>query len=123
MKLSDFRPMLFSVSEEDGIAVVRFPTSRITDEMNVEQLGHDLFAIVEQFQHNKIIIDLSGIELVSSSVLGKLITLHRRLHRGEGKVVLTNAGPYLTEILKTSRLHDYFHVAANPAVARQILNA
>ncbi len=121
MSLSDFHPSFFTIEEIGDVVVVRFRVDRLTDEDNIEQLGHELFALVDQYQRSKILLDLAGINLVSSSVLGKLITLHRRLHRGEGKLVIGNPGEYMTEILKTSRLHDYFHVAANRVIALQML--
>lgn len=117
MSLSDFQPSYLQIIDVGEIVTIRFNDERLTDEDNIEQLGHELFAVVDQFGKRKVILDLTGLKMITSSVLGKMITLHRRLHRLEGKMVISNAGDYVTEILKTARLHDYFHVASNNELA------
>ena len=54
---------------------------------------------------------MTNVEYVTSSVLGKLITLHRKLHRNKGKLVLFGLSPGVDSILRTSKLLTYFSVA------------
>jgi anti-sigma B factor antagonist len=115
--LSDFHPKYLTIEERDDVVRVRFTDQHLTDEANIEEISRELFSIVDQFGKRKIILDLEGMKLITSSVLGKMITLHRRLHRLDGKLVICNAEDYVSEILKTSRLFDYFNVVADPAVA------
>ena len=122
MSLSDFTSQYLEINEEDGVARVRFKDDRLTDEDNIERIGRELFALTDQYHCEKVILDLTGLKMLTSSVLGKMITLHRKLHRNQGKLVLCNAGDYVTEILKTSRLHDYFHVADDQSAALKLLS-
>ena len=46
-------------------------------------------------------------------MLGKLITLHRKLHRNQGKLVLFGLSEGVDAILRTSKLLTYFAVAEN----------
>lgn len=113
MSLSEYQPKYLTIEEQDDIVRVRFNNDHLTDENNIEAIGHELFSIVDQFGTRKLILDLTGLKMVTSSVLGKMITLHRRLHRLDGKLVLCSAEDYVTEILKTSRLQDYFNVVSD----------
>jgi anti-anti-sigma regulatory factor len=51
------------------------------------------------------------VQHISSSVIGKMITLHRKLHRNEGALVICDMSPDVAEILYRSRLMDYFNTA------------
>ena len=98
--------------EEHGdVMVVGFKMRLINDEENIEQLGQQLFALVEQSNWLKLVLDLSNVEYLTSSVLGKLITLHRKLHRIQGKMVLIGLSEGVDAILRTSKLLSYFAVA------------
>jgi anti-sigma B factor antagonist len=85
--------------------------SHLTEEENIEQLGRELFALVEQYDCRKVVLDLAAVSYATSSVLGKMISLHRKLHRNEGRLVMCSVRDELRRVLQSSRLIDYFHVA------------
>lgn len=105
---NDFEPFYFHLTEVDDVVVGRFQVPRLTEDQNIEQLGQDLFALVEQYEFRKIVLSLASVEYLTSSVLGKLITLHRKVHRAEGKLVLCELQHEVREVLRLSRLIDYF---------------
>lgn len=101
----------FTLEEHGDVLVVRFKSRLLNDEENIEQLGQALFALVEQFNWLKLVLDLSKVDYLTSSVLGKLITLHRKLHRSQGKMVLIGLTDGVDAILRTSKLLTYFSIA------------
>jgi len=112
------RSTTYITTEEHGdILVVGFRARLLNDEENIEQLGQELFALVEQYNWLKVVLDLSHVDYLTSSVIGKLITLHRKLHRSRGKLVLFGLSEGVDVILRTSRLLTYFCVADNKASA------
>lgn len=117
MLLSEFKPAYFELSEEGDVVIGRFHVPRLTEDQNVEQLGQDLFALVEQFDKRKVVISLQSVEYLTSSVLGKLITLHRKLHRKQGKLILCDLQTEVKEVMRLSRLIDYFVTAETVANA------
>lgn len=111
MSLSNFHSPFLQIGTVDEAVVVGFTVPRLSEDLNVEQLGHDLFSLVDQNDLDGLVVSLAGVEYLNSSVLGKFITLHRRLHRKQGRLVLCEPNETVREILKTSRLLDYFRVA------------
>lgn len=108
------QPNSFITLEEHGdVLVVGFRVRLLNDEENIEQLGQELFSLVEQANWLKLVLDLTNVEYLTSSVLGKLITLHRKLHRCQGKLVLFGLSEGVDAILRTSKLLTYFDVAEN----------
>lgn len=122
-QLSDFQPRYFSVAEQGDVAVVTFSMTHISDEDNIEDLGHELFGLVEQFECRKVLLNMHGVEYVTSSVIGKLITLHRKLHRSEGQLVISDLSPGVSEVLQAARLMSYFKVVPSQAEALTLLSA
>ncbi|MBI1315097.1 STAS domain-containing protein [bacterium] len=113
MGLSDFKPRYITATaqgeaEAGGFVVVTFNASHINDEQNIEELGHEMFALTEQFGYQRVILDMTGVEYITSSVVGKMITLHRKLHRSDGLLILCELSKGVEEVLNASRLLNYF---------------
>ena len=111
MSLSDSSNSYFTLEEQGDVLVVSFKSRLLNDEENIEQLGQELFSLVEQSSWLKLVLDLSKVDYLTSSVLGKLITLHRKLHRSQGKMVLIGLTEGVDAILRTSKLLTYFAIA------------
>lgn len=110
-----------SLEEHGDVLLVRFKMRLLNDEENIEQLGQELFTLVEQNKWLKLVLDLTNVEYLTSSVLGKLITLHRKLHRSQGKLVLIGLSEGVDSILRTSKLLTYFAIAENCDAALALL--
>lgn len=110
MSVTEFHSQYFRTARHEGATVAHFLVKRLSEDLNIEQLGHDFFTLVDQNDLDALIVDMSNVEYLNSSVLGKFITLHRRLHRKSGKLVLCSPSETVREILQTSRLNDYFIV-------------
>lgn len=119
----DFQPHHINTCERDDVVVFDFVSSELSDDANIEILGHELFALVDQYGVLKVVADMGGVQFITSSVLGKIITLHRKLSRGDGKLVLCNLEEGVTETLQTSRLLKYFNTAKDVDQAVAEVNA
>jgi anti-sigma B factor antagonist len=108
-----------TTQEQGDVLIVRFRSRLLNDEENIEQLGQELFSLVEQFHWLKVVLDMSNVDYLTSSVIGKLITLHRKLHRCRGRLVLFGLSEGVDAILSTSRLLSYFTVADNQQTAME----
>ena len=84
-----------------------------TEDVNLEHFGHELFALVEQFGCRRVIVNLNEVRMVTSAGLGKMITMHRKMHRHKGTVVFCRLTEAVENVLKTSRLITYLQVAAD----------
>lgn len=116
--LSEFSPKYLKLQPAGGdVVVVRVAVELLTEDVNLEQFGHELFALVEQFGCRRLVVDLNEVRVVTSAGLGKMITLHRKMHRHQGNVVFCDVQPAVEDVLRTSRLITYLTVAANQEAA------
>jgi anti-sigma B factor antagonist len=115
---SGFHSSFFRIRHEQGITCLEMTRPRLTEEENLEQLDHDFNALADTYQVRQIVLDLGTVRYLTSAAIAKLISLHRRLVRNEGQLILCSLQPEVESILGTSHLLDYFTVAESPEAAR-----
>jgi anti-sigma B factor antagonist len=120
---SDYSPAHFTLTTDGDTAVATFHRVRLTDEDNIEQLGQELFAIVDKLGFRKVILNLVSVQYATSAALGKWITLHRKLSRGGGTLVLCQMQDTLRSVLEASRLLTYFRTSEDMDGARELMRA
>lgn len=113
MPLDGFTSQHFLADTVDDAVIATFHPGPLNEEGNVELLGQSLVRLVEHHRFCQVIVDLSAVSFVSSSVLGKLISLHRKLHRASGELVLCGLQEPVEMVFRRSNLLDYFQVAAS----------
>jgi anti-sigma B factor antagonist len=93
-----------------NITVVHFTDKKILDKPNIQEIGAQLFRLVENLGRNKLVLDFGKVEYLSSAALGKLITLQKKLVTVGGWLVLCNIESKIHEIFKISKLDKVFEI-------------
>ena len=105
------------LSEVGDVAVVRFVDFKILDEANIQEMGQELFHLVEQDSHKKVLLNFSNVQFLSSAALGKLITLDKKVKKAEGKLKLSNILPDIYEVFTITKLNRLFDIYDDEAEA------
>ncbi len=105
------------VSEIGEVTVVRFVDRKILDTANIQELGDELFSLVEDDQRQKLLLNFSHVEFLSSSALNKLILLDRVVGKHQGKLALCNLRPEIQEVFVITRLNQMFTIYEEEADA------
>ncbi len=99
------------VEQADGVRVVRFLDRQLYDDRTVREVADQLFQLLPiAGQNPRLILDFTGVDSVSSGMLGKLILLQRRVDAAEGRLVLCELGESIQSILSTTNLDRLFQV-------------
>lgn len=108
----------------DGeICAAAVSRDQLTDEDNLEQFTQDLNLLIEKHEVRNLILQLSQVRYMTSSAIGKLIALHRKVNRSGGRMVLCELTPEVSEALSASRLLEYFSVEPDLDLAILALQA
>lgn len=99
------------VEEVGDFRVVRFRGSHLTDTLEIENVGHELYRLVDEEKRKQLILDFSSVEMLSSAAFGKLISLHRKVQAGNGVMRLCNIRPELMETLRVCQLDRFFNIS------------
>src|SRR5215467_1021949 len=86
------------------VTVVNFVDKKILDEQNIQNIGEQLFSLVEQDGLTRLLLNFGNVEYLSSAALGKLITLNKKVQAVGGKLVLCNIDPQIREVFDITRL-------------------
>ncbi len=105
------------VEEVGDIAVVSFVDRRLLDEQNIQMVGDDLFRLVDELGRRKVLLNFGNVEFMNGAVLGKLITLHRKLQAVRGKLVICAVPKDLRDLFRITKLDRYLTLAPGPCAA------
>ena len=113
----DYRRINFSTV--GNVTVVVFVERKILDVTNIQDLGEELFALVEQDGHTNLLLNFSEVEFLSSGALGKLITLDKKIKANGGKLVLSNIRQEIYEVFAMTKLDRLFDIRDDEAKAKE----
>ncbi len=97
-----------TVQTDGEVTIAEFSDRKILDEVSIMQIGDQLNALVVEAEKPKLIVDFASVAHMSSSALGVLITLHKRIREKGGELRLCNVEPGIYEVFVITRLNEIF---------------
>ena len=113
--MAEFRRL--HVNEVGEVTVVRFRDQKIIEDINIQELGRELFRLVEDENCQKLLLNFSSVDFLSSAALGKLITLDKKVKSHEGQLKLSNIRPEIYEVFAITKLNRLFDIKDDEADA------
>ena len=105
------------ISDVGDVCVVRFSNGKILDASNIEELGTQLFNLVENENRQKLLLNFQDVEFLSSAALNKLIILDKKTKGISGKLKLCSLRPEILEVFVITRLNQLFEIAEDERTA------
>ncbi len=102
-----------------NVTVVSFTNPELVEEDAICVMGQRLMSLVESSQGQRIVLNLSSVERVSTMMLSKFVALHTKLRATGGRMVLCGVDDELRSVLKAFRLHHLFLICAEEEEALQ----
>jgi anti-sigma B factor antagonist len=107
------------VEKVGDVTIARFVDRKILDENNIQLIGAELFALVEEDGAKRIILDFSTVDYLSSAALGKLITMDKKVKAANGKLRLCSIKPDIYEVFTITRLNKIFDIRESEEASLQ----
>ena len=105
------------VTKTGDVSVVKFRDRKILDEAAIQELGSELFALVEIDNRKTILLDFDGVEFLSSAALGKLITFDRKVKTSKGRLKMCGIAPGILEVFQVTKLNKVFDIRPDASEA------
>ncbi len=105
------------LNEVGEVTVIRFRDQKIIEDINIQELGRELFSLVEVENRRKLLLNFSSVDFLSSAALGKLITLDKKMKAHGGVLKLTNIRPEIYEVFAITKLNRLFDIKDDEADA------
>ena len=109
------------VSDSARVSVVRFQDQKIIDPEAIQELGQELFDLVERDDRKNLVLNFSNVEFLSSAALGKLITFEKKAKRNDSQLFLTNISPEIFQVFAITNLDKLFKIKDTEADALALL--
>src|SRR5947209_3614740 len=104
------------VAPSEGAVVVHLVDCPVLNELSSPAVGEELLGLAEGREGTRFLLDLGAVEFLTSTMLGLLVSLHKKLRAGGGSLALCGVSPDVYEVFETARLNQVFEVS--PAAAR-----
>jgi anti-sigma B factor antagonist len=108
-------------NESSSITVVRFKDQKIIDPEAIQELGQELFDLIDKDDCRKIILNFARVEFLSSAALGKLITFEKKAKRAGAELILTDISPEIFPVFAITNLDKLFKIKDREADALAVL--
>lgn len=108
------RPPHTATEQFGGVTVIRFLTELLFDSGTIQALGNELSRIADEPGRTNLVLDFSRVTRASSAVLGKFITLHRKVQLAHGRLMHCCVPAQLLEFFQITKLDKYFSIAPRP---------
>ena len=103
----------FTVHPFKDYSVVEFRTPSLMDPIILEEIGKELYRLVDEEDRRKLILDFEKVQYLSSQAIGIILTLNKKLAPLKySKMVLCGVGPKLMDLLKITRLDRILTIKA-----------
>lgn len=106
------------IHKDDDVAHIGFVDRNILDEGNIQQIGDEVLALIEQEPNPKLLIDFENVDHLSSAALGTLITINTKIRAKDGQLRLANIAPQIYEVFVITKLNKLFQIHESAEQAR-----
>src|SRR5262249_21753040 len=115
---ADSRYPRLEVRDQGDLTVVHFPARTGLNEQNTHIIGEQLFGLVDRPGRRTLLLDLGNVEYLTSTTLGKLVALPKKLRAVGGRLLLSNLDPHVSEVLAITQLNRILEIVpADTAVS------
>src|SRR5690554_5511479 len=92
------------------VAVVTFSQDHILDAVMIEKMGASLKALVDSEPRTRFVLDFTGVNYLSSSALGMLISLQKKIAMKGGQLKLSGIRESIMEVFRITKLDEVFDI-------------
>lgn len=111
------------ISDQSGTRVVKFLDRRLYDDAVVGETAEQLMAALPRAGKQALILDFSGVESISSSMLVKLLLLQRQVDARRLSMRLCELSSSVKSVLQTTNLERLFQIDRDLAAALEAARA
>ncbi len=99
-----------SVEYGQNATIVTLTDEKILEQETIQSLEDSIMPLIGQGEGINLIIDFCNVQFLSSSVLGLLIRISKRVYESSGSLKLCGINPKILEVFRITRLDKVFDI-------------
>jgi len=104
--VQEINPSTFTIEQHSQICVCKFCNHRLGADEATQRTWDDLLTTIRGLDVNHVVLDLSNVVFLSSTSLGKLISLQVKLRQRNAKLTLCGLSDDIAGVFQVSRLNQ-----------------
>ena len=113
---------LLEVEQVAQATIVRFKRRTILEPTSIRVIGHRLLRLVGEEGRRTILVNFSGVESMTSAMLGEFAVLQRVLNDSGGQLAFCCVEPFLMQVFKVVKISEHIAIHADEETALQALS-
>ncbi|WP_318387088.1 STAS domain-containing protein [Microbacterium maritypicum] len=110
--------MAITSHAKDEILTIYLLDARVLEESQLEQLFQEIMAEIEKTTEDRVILDFQKVQFMSSSMLGKLVAIHKKCKEFKVKLKFSAIDKEILQVFKITKLDKLFDIEPDEAAAR-----
>jgi anti-sigma B factor antagonist len=102
---------------------VRFHDREIRDDAVIEEIGKELFGLIESEKGANVVLNFQNVSFLSSAALVKLIAAYKLIKSRGGGLKLCSIRPEFKEVFSITHLDRLFEILPDEAAALEAFEA
>lgn len=99
-----------SIDFHGQVIIATLEDEKILDDVQLQGLEGSFMPLIEQNKHIQLIVDFRKVKFLTSSVLGLLIRVSKKIYEKNGVLRLCSINPKIHEVFKITRLDKIFEI-------------
>ena len=95
------------------VVIATLTDEKILDEDQLQSLAGSFMPLIEQTPKVQLIIDFSNVKFLTSSVLGLLIRISKKVYENDGTLRLCSIDQKILDVFRITRLDKVFEIYPN----------
>jgi len=108
----NMEPREAKIIVENGtdVTLVTFEDENILEEQQIRRLERALLPIVRENEQKRLVLNFQNVKFMSSSFLGLLVKIHKRVVEMDGRLQLFNLDPKIHKVFEITQLVKIFDI-------------
>ncbi len=98
------------VENGTDVTLVTFTDENILEEQQIRRLERALLPVVRQNEQKRLVLNFQNVKFMSSSFLGLLVKIHKRVIEMDGRLQLFNLDPKIHKVFEITQLVKIFDI-------------
>ena len=98
------------VENGTDVTIVTFEDENILEEQSIRKLERALLPIVRENEQKRLVLNFQNVKFMSSSFLGLLVKIHKRVVEMDGRLQLFNLDPKIHKVFEITQLVKIFDI-------------
>lgn len=106
-------PVQIMVQKVQEVTVVDLQDARLLETHMIDEMGEQLYRLVDKLDRKKLVLDFSQVQFLSSAAIGVLLNLHKKSTAIKGTLVLCGLKKDILKVFEIMKLNKLLKVCAD----------